>query len=151
VIIPSIRLSIYVCMDVVIASDRATFHVPFTSLALTPEACSSHTFPRIMGNSMANEMLLFNRKLSAEEALSKGFVSQVLAHDTLESETTSRLSELACLPSSALQYSKALIRGEVEKTSLRELNRRETSRLQERWVADEVYKIAAKFLSRRKK
>ena len=112
---------------------------------------------------MANEMLLFNRKLSAEEALSKGFVSQVLAHDTLESETTSRLSELACLPSSALQYSKvrpghsnllprqALIRGEVEKTSLRELNRRETSRLQERWVADEVYQIAAKFLSRRKK
>ena len=33
-------------MDVVYASDSATFHVPFTALALTPEACSSKTFPR---------------------------------------------------------------------------------------------------------
>merc|ERR550525_1568459 len=34
-------------MDVVYASDTATFHVPFTALALTPEACSSKTFPRL--------------------------------------------------------------------------------------------------------
>ena len=33
-------------MDVVYASDTATFHVPFTALALTPEACSPKTFPR---------------------------------------------------------------------------------------------------------
>ena len=33
-------------MDVVFASSSATFHVPFTALALTPEACSSRTFPR---------------------------------------------------------------------------------------------------------
>merc|ERR1719348_2383141 len=65
-------------MDVVYASDTATFHVPFTALALTPEACSSKTFPRILGSSMANQMLLFNRKLTAKEAADHGFVSEVL-------------------------------------------------------------------------
>ena len=87
-------------MDVVFASSSATFHVPFTALALTPEACSSRTFPRfqqieqnqaatllllcyclvlfrIMGSSVANQMLLFNRKLTAEEAAATGFVSEV--------------------------------------------------------------------------
>ena len=86
-------------MDVVFASSSATFHVPFTTLALTPEACSSRTFPRfqqieqnqaatlllcyclalfrIMGSSVANQMLLFNRKLTAEEAAATGFVSEV--------------------------------------------------------------------------
>ena len=33
--------------------------------------------PRILGNSMANQMLLFNRKLTAEEAAAHGFVSEV--------------------------------------------------------------------------
>ena len=64
-------------MDVVYASDTATFHVPFTALALTPEACSSHTFPKILGTSVANQMLLFNKKLTASEALAGGLVSEV--------------------------------------------------------------------------
>ena len=36
----------------------------------------SQTF-RILGSSTANQMLLFNRKLTAEEAAAHGFVSEV--------------------------------------------------------------------------
>merc|ERR1719237_577160 len=138
-------------MDVVYASDRATFHVPFTSLALTPEACSSKTFPRILGSSTANQMLLFNRKLTAEEAAAHGFVSEVLPANLLHSELAPRLAQYASLPSSALQYSKALVRGEAEREELRKLNRMESDRLMERWLSDEVFQQAQKFLSRRKK
>jgi len=138
-------------MDVVYASDTATFHVPFTALALTPEACSSKTFPRILGSSVANQMLLFNRKLTAEEAADHGFVSEVLPANLLHSELAPRLAQYASLPSSALQYSKALVRGEAEREELKRLNRMESNRLMERWLSDEVFQQAQNFLSRRKK
>jgi len=138
-------------MDVVYALDSATFHVPFTALALTPEACSSKTFPRILGSSMANQMLLFNRKLTAEEAAAHGFVSEVLPANLLYSELAPRLAQYASLPSSALQFSKALVRGESEREELRQLNRMESNRLMERWLSDEVFQQAQNFLSRRKK
>ena len=52
--------------DIVYASHTATFHTPFTSLGQSPEACSSVTFPAIFGQTRANEMLLFGRKISGE-------------------------------------------------------------------------------------
>ena len=38
-----------------------------------------------------------------------------------------------------------------EKELLRDLNRKESERLQERWISDEVFNEAAKFLRSRKK
>lgn len=63
--------------DFVIATNDATFHAPFGSTAQTPEGCSSYTFPRILGTSVANKMLLFNYKLTAQEALTHGLIGKL--------------------------------------------------------------------------
>ena len=57
--------------DMVWASDNAYFLCPFTRIAQSPEGCSSNTFSTIMGPSMANEMLLSNTTITAEEVTSK--------------------------------------------------------------------------------
>ena len=45
-----IGLTILGIFDLVITSDKATFSAPFTALALSPEGCSSYTFPKLMGH-----------------------------------------------------------------------------------------------------
>ncbi len=71
---------------------KATYVAPFTKIAQSPEvrifinkhflsnqvlyglilkACSSYTFPRLMGTIKASEFLLFNRKLTAKEAFER--------------------------------------------------------------------------------
>jgi peroxisomal 3,2-trans-enoyl-CoA isomerase len=58
-----VGLTILPLCDMVFAAPSATFNSPFTVLAVTPEFCSSVTFPRLLGTSMASDMLLFGRKL----------------------------------------------------------------------------------------
>ena len=71
---------------------------PFSALGQSPEACSSLTFPRIMGASKANEMLLFNKKISAGEAHQLGLVTQMYQDANLQAEVWPRLRELSELP-----------------------------------------------------
>merc|ERR1711962_554802 len=69
--------------DAIIASDKATFNVPFSVLGIPPEGCSSVHFERIMGPENADKMLNHNWKPTAEEACGAGFVEKVVPHDDL--------------------------------------------------------------------
>nr|XP_048286328.1 enoyl-CoA delta isomerase 2-like [Myodes glareolus] len=84
--------------DAVYASDKATFHTPFSHLGQSPEACSSYTFPKIMGPAKATEMLLFGKKLTAREACAQGLVTEVFPDSTFEKEIWTRLKAYAKLP-----------------------------------------------------
>ena len=63
--------------DLVWASDSAYFLCPFTKIAQSAEGCSSETFPKIMGNAVANEMLVANTKLTVEEVFTWILISIV--------------------------------------------------------------------------
>ena len=67
--------------DLSYAHECAYFFTPFSRVALAPEMCSSYTFPRVLGPSTANEMLLFSKQLSAHRACELGFVSKVFSGD----------------------------------------------------------------------
>nr|XP_031543923.1 enoyl-CoA delta isomerase 2, mitochondrial isoform X2 [Vicugna pacos] len=97
---PAVGISVTILglFDLVYASDRATFHTPFSPLGLSPEGCSSYTFPKMMGPSKAAEMLIFGRKLTAQEACAQGLVTEVFPDSTLQKEVWTRLRAYTKLP-----------------------------------------------------
>ncbi|XP_077544932.1 enoyl-CoA delta isomerase 3, peroxisomal-like isoform X4 [Haemaphysalis longicornis] len=149
---PSIGVSCTVLglFDFVYASDKAFFHTPFTMLGLSPEGCSSYTFPRAMGIARANRILMLNEQLSAQEAKACGFVTDVFPHDSFHEEARKRLQQLARLPPKSLQHSKALVR-EPLWADLHKANDRECDRLVERFVSEEAMQAVMDFFKHKGK
>ncbi|XP_055348431.1 enoyl-CoA delta isomerase 2-like [Paramacrobiotus metropolitanus] len=134
--------------DVIYATDTATFHTPFTNLGLTPEGCSSYTFPKRMGAMRANEVLLLGKKMSSAEALECGFITEVFPADSFQQETQRRLQSFAKLMPISLKESKTFIRS-VEKEKLHQVNHEECTKLITMWQGEECISAATKFLSRK--
>lgn len=63
--------------DIVVASSKAKFRVPFVNLGVAPEGGSSVLMPETFGQKAARDILLTGRFFSAEEAHSWGLVSAV--------------------------------------------------------------------------
>uniref|UniRef100_A0A8C5A2V5 Enoyl-CoA delta isomerase 2 n=1 Tax=Gadus morhua TaxID=8049 RepID=A0A8C5A2V5_GADMO len=135
---PAVGVSVTVLalFDLVYATDRATFHTPFSKLGQSPEGCSSYTFPLIMGPSKASEMLLFNKKLTAAQACDQGLVTEVFPDASFQTEVWNRLKAYAQLPPNSLALSKQLVRS-AELERLHAANDAEVARLVERWQSDE--------------
>ncbi|XP_055038323.1 enoyl-CoA delta isomerase 2 [Misgurnus anguillicaudatus] len=136
--------------DVVYATERATFHTPFSQLGQSPEGCSSYLFPKVMGAAKANEMLLFNKKVTATQACELGLVTEVFPDSSFQTEVWTRLKAYAKLPRNSLALSKQLIRG-VEKEKLHAVNDAEVERLVERWLSDECMQAIMSFFQSKSK
>jgi len=78
-----VGLTMTLPMDIRLAADNAKMGFVFARRGVVPEACSSWFLPRIVGMSQALEWVLTGRVFTAQEALSGGLVSQVLATDSL--------------------------------------------------------------------
>ncbi|XP_063236833.1 enoyl-CoA delta isomerase 2 isoform X2 [Bacillus rossius redtenbacheri] len=135
--------------DAVYASDQATFSTPFTRLGLIAEACSSYTFPRIMGHLQAMEMLCFNKRLDAHEARRCGLVSEVLSQASL-AEVWPRLHQMTALPRQSVLATKRLVRQHC-RAALHEACRLEYAELQERIQSEECAAALVRFMTERSK
>uniref|UniRef100_A0A3B4ZY24 Enoyl-CoA delta isomerase 2 n=1 Tax=Stegastes partitus TaxID=144197 RepID=A0A3B4ZY24_9TELE len=149
---PAVGISVTVLglFDLVYATERATFHTPFSQLGQSAEGCSSFTFPKIMGATKATEMLLFNKKLTAAQASELGLVTEVFPDSSFQSEVWTRLKAYAQLPPNSLALSKQLIRS-VEKERLHAVNDAEVELLMERWVSDECFNAVMSFFQAKAK
>ncbi|KAG8442442.1 hypothetical protein GDO86_011286 [Hymenochirus boettgeri] len=145
-----IGMTILGLMDLVYASDRATFRTPFTKLGLCPEACSSYTFPKIMGFAKAAEVLLFNKILTAQEACNLGLVTEVFPDQTFKQEVWKRLKEYAKLPKNSLATSKQLMRG-AEKEKLHAICDEESRCILERRDSEEAKNAVIQFFKNKAK
>lgn len=135
--------------DVIYCSNTAYFYTPFTKLGLCCEGCSSYTFPRILGNSKANEMLLLNHKMSAEEALQFNFVSKV--YDPRESgKVWEEIEKLSELPLESIKVTKGLIK-KYDLKVLDEVNKMEATELVERFASEEAMEAIINFNTKKHK
>ncbi|GIX95141.1 enoyl-CoA delta isomerase 2 [Caerostris darwini] len=136
--------------DVVYASDKATFITPFSLLGQTPEGCSSYTFPKIMGYSKANEILLLSKKFTATEAKELGLVSEVFPYQTFEEDVQKKLAILSEASKNSMIYAKELSRN-MERSILHKVNEDECNRLVERWQSPDCMEALMRFFQRKSK
>ncbi|XP_043833741.1 enoyl-CoA delta isomerase 2 [Dromiciops gliroides] len=149
---PAVGISVTLLglFDIVYATDRATFHTPFIQLGQSPEACSSYTFPKIMGPAKAAEMLIFGKKLTAREAYAQRLVTEVFPDSTFQKEVWTRLKAYSQLPPKAMMSSKQLLRS-FEKETLHKVNLEECTLLYERFFSNECLNAIVNFANKKSK
>ena len=96
--------------DIRIASDTASFGVPFLKLGILPGDGGAWLMPRNIGYARAAEMLFTARVLDAPTALEWGLVSRVVAPDRLMDEAMAIADEVSARAPQALRMTKALLR-----------------------------------------
>ncbi len=101
--------SLVTACDLVIASDTARLVSAYTASALTPDGSSTYFLPRIVGLRRATEMMLSNRKLSAQEGMEWGIVNEVVPADQVLTRARRLASELAAGPTLAYGAVKKLL------------------------------------------
>ena len=93
--------------DIRIASDRAWFSIPAATLGIVITRSDIARLVRGVGGSMARDMLLTGRRLTAVEAERLGFVRSVHTPDDLDTAAMDLAAEIAALDASALAAMKA--------------------------------------------
>lgn len=96
--------------DFRICSDNATFGCAFTRIGLSPDSSSTWHLPKLVGLSLANEMLLLNRVLKAEEALRFNLVNKMIPFEIFLSDVNKFAGEISQGASMAFSFTKKLLK-----------------------------------------
>ena len=81
--------------DLVLAARSASFTMAYTRVGLCPDGSSSYFLPRLVGLRKAQELMLTNTRLSADDALALGLVTRVVDDDALDDAADALAAELA--------------------------------------------------------
>lgn len=134
--------------DLIVAARSAHFVMPFTSLALIPEAASTLLVPRLLGVQRASALLLLGEPLDAGTALEWGLVNRVV-EDRVLMETAREIGRrLAALPPEAVRLTKRLIRDGEPTVAAR--IKEEMGIFSERLASEEAQEAFAAFMEKRK-
>ncbi|MDT0262759.1 enoyl-CoA hydratase/isomerase family protein [Jatrophihabitans lederbergiae] len=96
--------------DISVMAETAVFRMGYTGSGLSPDCAVSWYLPRLAGLPIALDLLLTNRRVSAEEALRLGMISRVTAEESLESTIADIVAGMARIPFETLSETKRLTR-----------------------------------------
>jgi 2-(1,2-epoxy-1,2-dihydrophenyl)acetyl-CoA isomerase len=101
-------LSLACACDLRVASDAAVFVPGFIGIGLVPDAGGPYFLERLLGAPRAFELMASGRRLSAEEALAWGLVSEVVEAGAFEQRVGEVAAEWAARPTRGVALTKRL-------------------------------------------
>ena len=101
-------LSLACACDVRVGSSTATFVPGFIGIGLVPDAGSTWFIHRLLGFARAFEWMVSNRRLSADEALVWGLLSEEVPEDRFAKRVEELAERYAALPTRAVAMTKRL-------------------------------------------
>ena len=96
--------------DIRIASKNARFGVTFLKIGLIPGDGGAWLLPKIIGLSMASELLFTGKLINADQAKECGLISEVFEEKELMIEANNLAKSIVKQPPDALRMSKKLLR-----------------------------------------
>lgn len=104
-----VGLSLALCCDLVVASERARFGAVWSRVGLTPDGGAGWLLPRLVGAARAKELVLTGGIVDAAEALRIGLVNRVLPADEVDAAGADLAEKLAACPPVVVRESLALL------------------------------------------
>lgn len=107
-------MSLAISGDVVLCGRSAHFTAAYGAIGLTPDGGMSWWLPRLVGLRKAQEIILTNRRIKAEEAEAIGLVTRLVEDEALAGEGQATAATLAKAATGAIGAARALLRGTFE-------------------------------------
>jgi 2-(1,2-epoxy-1,2-dihydrophenyl)acetyl-CoA isomerase len=107
-------LALALLADIVIASHTAYFLSGYAKLGALPDLGLLQTLPWAIGSLRAKEMILLNRRYTAEEAVAIGLANRAVAPEKLMAEALAMAQEIASGPTAMLTMSKVMMKRAYE-------------------------------------
>jgi enoyl-CoA hydratase len=107
-------LELAMTCDMMIASETARFGQPEINLGIIPGAGGTQRLTRVVGKSLAMEMILNARMLNADEALRLGLVSKVVPVETYLDHALELAKQIAARAPIAVQMAKKSVNAAFE-------------------------------------
>jgi 2-(1,2-epoxy-1,2-dihydrophenyl)acetyl-CoA isomerase len=117
-------LSFACACDLRLAGESASFVPAFVNIGLVPDMGGTFFVTRLLGSPRAFEWMTSGRRLSAQEALDWGLVSEVVPDDALADRAAEWAAQLAAMPTRGIGMSKRLF-DSADRASLEEQLERE--------------------------
>lgn len=134
--------------DIILASSTATFGQPEINLGVIPGAGGTQRLTKALGKSLAMELILTGRPLSATEAASHGLVSKVVEGDVV-AEAVKMAEKISSKGSVAVQAAKEAVNASFE-LNLAEGNRFERRLFQSLFATKDQKEGMGAFAEKRK-
>lgn len=141
-------LSLAIGADVVLCARSAHFTAAYGTLGLTPDGGMSWWLPRLVGLRKAQEIILTNRRIKADEAEAIGMVTRTVDDDALAAEGEAMAVRLSQAAVGAIGAARALLRESLE-TSLEAQLEREVAAITRSGAAPECREGLAAYFEKR--
>jgi 2-(1,2-epoxy-1,2-dihydrophenyl)acetyl-CoA isomerase len=136
-------LALAAACDVRIAARTAVFVPAFVTIGLVPDSGATYFLTRILGPARALEWMASGRRLTGDEALAWGLVSELVAIDALAERAAALAERLAALPTAAIGLHKRLFDQAPARTLAAQLELEASMQVEAAGTADFAEGLAA--------